>query len=108
MNGFLMSLGGYISHRRCCTGEFGLVTETVFLMAMRFQLKTKNAKWKSYFSRRLKIFHAQENYFFLENAASNAAAFGVKSSLRTNAQLSVAPWTRSMRPSSHSTDSGPR
>ena len=27
-----------------------------------------------------------------------AAAFGVKSSLRTKAQLSVAPWMRSMRP----------
>src|ERR1700733_13471824 len=49
-----------------------------------------------------------ETYFFLENAASKAAAFGVKSSLRTNMHDSVAPWTRSMRPSSHSTESGPR
>ena len=48
------------------------------------------------------------NYFFFEKAASNAAWFGAKSSLRTNAQLSVAPWMRSMRPSSHSTESGPR
>ncbi len=31
------------------------------------------------------------DYFFLENAASNAAWFGAKSSLRTKAQLSVAP-----------------
>src|ERR1035438_9546430 len=32
MNGCLMSFGGYISHRRCCTGEFGLVTETFFFL----------------------------------------------------------------------------
>ena len=42
------------------------------------------------------------------NAASKARALGLKSSRRTNAAASVAPWTRSMRASSHSTDSGPR
>ena len=34
------------------------------------------------------------DYFFRANAASNAAALGVKSNLRTKAQLSVAPWMR--------------
>ena len=53
--------------------------------------------------------HAAGNrYFFLEKAASNAAWLGAKSNSRTNSQLSVAPWMRSMRPSSHSTESGPR
>ena len=41
-------------------------------------------------------------------AASNAAAFGVKSNLRTKVQDSVAPCRRSIRPSSHSTERGPR
>src|SRR5690606_14080910 len=40
-------------------------------------------------------------------AASNAVADGAKSSVRQNAADSVAPWTRSMRTSSHSTESGP-
>ena len=42
------------------------------------------------------------------NAPSNAIADGVKSSLRTNASASFAPCRRSMRESSHSTESGPR
>src|SRR5690606_18271367 len=41
------------------------------------------------------------------NAASNAVADGAKSMVLQNAADSVAPWTRSMRASSHSTDSGP-
>src|SRR5882757_3487428 len=32
MNGFLMSLGGYINHRRCCAGVLGLLTETFFFL----------------------------------------------------------------------------
>src|SRR5690606_6930873 len=40
-------------------------------------------------------------------AASKAPAAGLKSRRRQNAALSVAPCTRSMRLSSHSTDSGP-
>src|SRR5664280_3379967 len=45
---------------------------------------------------------------FFSNAASNARALAVKSSRRTKAAASVAPWIRSMRLSSHSTESGPR
>ena len=35
MNGFLMSLGGYISHKRCCVGEFNFVAETFFFVAIK-------------------------------------------------------------------------
>jgi len=41
------------------------------------------------------------------NWASKAMALGSKSSRRTKAQASCAPWQRSMRESSHSTESGP-
>jgi hypothetical protein len=43
MNGFLMSRGGYISHKRCCVGVFDLVAETFFFfVAIGFKLKIKN------------------------------------------------------------------
>ena len=45
--------------------------------------------------------------YFLSNAASKACAEGLKSTLRTNSQASVAPCSRSIPPSSHSTESGP-
>ena len=45
--------------------------------------------------------------FFLSKAASKATALEEKSRSRTNAAASVAPWMRSMRMSSHSTESGP-
>ena len=47
-------------------------------------------------------------FFFLAKAASKATALGSKSSARTKPAASVAPWMRSMRMSSHSTESGPR
>ncbi len=43
----------------------------------------------------------------LSNAASKATVLRGKSRSLTKAQLSVAPWKRSMRPSSHSIESGP-
>ncbi len=45
--------------------------------------------------------------FSLSNAASKATRLGSKSIRLTNSQASLAPWSRSMPPSSHSTDSGP-
>ena len=44
---------------------------------------------------------------YFSKAASKATPDGLKSSRRQNAALSVAPCTRSMRLSSHSTESGP-
>ncbi|MFT5127159.1 MAG: hypothetical protein ACI8W8_000760 [Rhodothermales bacterium] len=43
----------------------------------------------------------------LSKAASNWTLDGLKSTFLTKAAASVAPWSRSMRVSSHSTDSGP-
>lgn len=43
----------------------------------------------------------------VSNAESNAISERGKSNERTRAADSVAPWTLSMRPSSHSTESGP-
>ena len=45
---------------------------------------------------------------FLSNCASKTMALEGKSTLRTKAEASAAPWTRSMRLSSHSTERGPR
>jgi len=44
---------------------------------------------------------------FLSKAASKATVLGLKLSFFTNAQASVAPYSRSMRQSSHSTLRGP-
>src|SRR5689334_11763991 len=44
---------------------------------------------------------------YLSNCASKAMAEGLKSIFLTKAAASVAPCSRSMRLSSHSTDSGP-
>ena len=43
----------------------------------------------------------------LSKAESNARRLGSKSALRTNSQASLAPWSRSMPQSSHSTERGP-
>ena len=52
--------------------------------------------------------HTDSPSYFFSNAASKATPDGLKSTRRQKAALSVAPCTRSMRPSSHSTESGPR
>jgi len=52
-------------------------------------------------------FHA-DHCLALSKAASKAMLLDGKSTLRTNEEASAAPCTRSMRMSSHSTESGPR
>jgi|GEM_PF-4937796 len=47
------------------------------------------------------------SYFLRSNAASNARPLGLKSLCLTKAAASVAPCSRSMPLSSHSTESGP-
>jgi hypothetical protein len=39
MNGFLMSLGGYISHNLCCVGVVDFVAGKVFLEALGMAIK---------------------------------------------------------------------
>ena len=46
-------------------------------------------------------------WFSLSKAESKITSLGAKSRSLVKAQLSAAPWMRSMRPSSHSTESGP-
>ena len=64
----------------------------------------------SYFSAHSNFVRLGEKGFYwfsLSNAESKATVLGGKSKALTKAEASVAPWTRSMRMSSHSTESGP-
>src|SRR5262245_3146725 len=73
MNGFLMSLGGYISHRRCCTGEFGFVAEIFFLgISLTSRNRRDDADFVAVFERRLAVFE-EADVFLVDIDVDEAA-----------------------------------